>query len=321
MVKHIAKRVKSPKGFQKLSAVLVIVAIAIVGTLLFVTSHAATPYVNGYAANGTRSGIATLVTGGSSSSNQAVQFGSGSGPTTPVNLMPLGDSITAGYTVAGGYRTQLWQQLTQTDKDDINFVGSVCDTASSDPAALSELNVAGNNGLCAEGNSGWCINDGSCCCGNNMQDYVAGWLDTYKPNIILLHAGTNDIYSGATGAQVTSSMSTLLGTIFATLPNVHVLLAQIIPIINVVPESNFTSMQTALNYYNGQIPGLASTYSAQGDNIQVVNMSDVLNPNTDYYTGDGTGDLDDDDVHPNQAGYNIMASTWYPAVTTQYNEF
>jgi hypothetical protein len=45
-------------------------------------------------------------------------------------------------------------------------------------------------------------------------------------------------------------------------------------------------------------------------------MSDVLNPATDYATG--AADPQDDDLHPNLAGYAIMGQTWYPFVKALY---
>ena len=44
----------------------------------------------------------------------------------------------------------------------------------------------------------------------------------------------------------------------------------------------------------------------------LVDLSDVLNPATDYATG--SANPQDDDIHPNLAGYDITAPTWYPFV-------
>jgi len=75
-------------------------------------------------------------------------------------------------------------------------------------------------------------------------------------------------------------------------------------------------METAWQAYNAAIPGLVTKYQGLGYNIQLVDMSDVLNPATDYATG--AADPDDDDFHPNLAGYDIMAQTWYPFVKALY---
>jgi lysophospholipase L1-like esterase len=227
-----------------------------------------------------------------------------------VKVMPLGDSITDGYLTPGGYRTELWQLLVNQDHDNINFVGSVNTGA----LAPGDPSSSGNE----EGHVGWCIglDNSNCEYGGDLSSDIVSWLNTYQPNIILLHAGTNDIASGDTGAQVTTDMDDFLGQIFTTLPHTDVLLAQIIPILNVQPESNYSSMETAWEAYNTAIPGLVTKYKDMGYNISLVNMSDVLNPATDYATG--AADPQDDDFHPNKAGYDIMAQTWYRFVKEFY---
>jgi lysophospholipase L1-like esterase len=231
-------------------------------------------------------------------------------PPTPIAVMPLGDSITDGYLTPGGYRTELWQLLVNQDHDNISFVGSQSTgaLAPGDPASSGD----------DEGHIGWCIglDNSSCASGEDLSSDIVSWLNTYRPNIILLHAGTNDIASGDTGAQVTTNMDDFLDQIFTTLPHTDVVLAQIIPILNVQPESNYASMETAWQQYNAALPGLVSKYRSLGYNIQLVNMSDVLNPDTDYATG--AANPQDDDFHPNLAGYDIMAQTWYPYVKALY---
>jgi lysophospholipase L1-like esterase len=254
---------------------------------------------------------AAQTTGGDTNSvTQVVAFRAG---TAPVRVMPLGDSITDGYLTPGGYRTELWQLLVNQDDDNINFVGS----QSTGALAPGDLTSSGND----EGHVGWCIglDNSTCEYGDDLSSDIVGWLTTYQPNIILLHAGTNDISSGDTGAQVTTNMDDFLEQIFTTLPHTDVLLAQIIPILNVQPESNYSSMETAWQAYNAAIPGLVTKYQDMGYNIQLVNMSDVLNPDTDYATG--AANPQDDDFHPNLAGYDIMAQTWYPFVKALYSTF
>ena len=47
-----------------------------------------------------------------------------SNPQNALKIMPLGDSITDGYDVPGGYRTALWQKLTERGYI-LDFVGSM----------------------------------------------------------------------------------------------------------------------------------------------------------------------------------------------------
>jgi hypothetical protein len=106
------KHSKSHKDgrYKRLIAVLVVLAIAVVGVRLLMTSHAATPYASAYAANGQLASPATLVSGGSNANNQAVQFdststgtGTASGGCTNAGVVaPCINSTTTG---ASGWGT------------------------------------------------------------------------------------------------------------------------------------------------------------------------------------------------------------------------
>src|SRR5262245_45413474 len=61
-----------------------------------------------------------------------------------VRLMPLGDSITDGFNVSGGYRINLWQRLVASGRT-VDLVGS----AFNGPAELGDHDH--------EGHSGWLI--------------------------------------------------------------------------------------------------------------------------------------------------------------------
>jgi lysophospholipase L1-like esterase len=279
---------------------------ALAATVTSTTSTTITATTGGGAKAGTFN-LYVTTPGGTSAGNAGDSY---SYQAAPVKVMPLGDSITDGYLTPGGYRTELWQLLVNQDHDNISFVGS----ENSGALAPGDPVASGNE----EGHIGWCIglDNSPCTYGQDLSSDIVGWLNTYQPNIILLHAGTNDIASGDTGAQVTTNMDDFLNQIFTTLPKADVLLAKIIPILNVQPESNYAAMETAWQAYNAAIPGLVSKYQGLGFNIQLVDMSDVLNPATDYATG--AANPQDDDFHPNLAGYDIMAETWYPFVKALY---
>lgn len=214
-------------------------------------------------------------------------------PVNPVKVMPLGDSLTDGYVVSGGYRTQLWQKLVSTDNDNIDFVGS----SSAGPGTLGDKDN--------EGHTGWCI-DGSCYgdTTKNLMSHIDGWLASSQPNVILLHIGTNDIGGGATGATTSARLDKLLGKIFVDQPNVKVVVAKIIAM-------NDTEQDASRRAYNDSIPTLVSKYQGQGHNIQILDMSTLLSYPADYT----------DTWHPNQQGYNKMANAWYPVVTNLYKTF
>jgi hypothetical protein len=74
---------KNRSSLQRFLVVLVVGAVAGVGTHFLIAGHAATPYSSSYAANGSRVGGASIVVGGSNSSSNAVEFGA---PSVTVSL-------------------------------------------------------------------------------------------------------------------------------------------------------------------------------------------------------------------------------------------
>src|SRR3954452_18575432 len=125
-----------------------------------------------------------------------------------VRVMPLGDSITDGLTVPGGYRIDLWQKLVAGGYT-VDFVGSL----SNGPASLGDHDH--------EGHSGWTI--------AQIDANIVNWLRTYTPHTILLHIGTNDMY-GSDPAGAPRRLSALVDRITAQVPNADLFVATIIPI-------------------------------------------------------------------------------------------
>ena len=77
-----------------------------------------------------------------------------------VRVMPLGDSITDGFNVPGGYRINLWQRLAAGGYT-VDFVGS----GFNGPAGLGDHDH--------EGHSGWRI--------DQIDANIVGWLQTHRP--------------------------------------------------------------------------------------------------------------------------------------------
>jgi lysophospholipase L1-like esterase len=162
-----------------------------------------------------------------------------------VRVMPLGDSITDGLTVPGGYRIDLWQKLTAGGHR-VDFVGSL----SNGPASLGDRNH--------EGHSGWTI--------AQIDANVVNWLKTYTPRTILLHIGTNDIY-GSNPAGAPARLSTLIDHITTQSPDAELFVATIIP----VPFAAAT-VQT----FNAQVPGIVQEKANAGKRVHLVPMGNAL---------------------------------------------
>jgi enterochelin esterase-like enzyme/lysophospholipase L1-like esterase len=196
---------------------------------------------------------------------------------TAIKIMPLGDSITDGLTVAGGYRIKLWS-LIKNNGSTVDFVGSM----SNGPTELGDRNH--------EGHSGWRI--------DQIDTNINSWMDSYKPKIVLLHIGTNDIAQNYNIANAPNRLSALIDKICAKLPDGGKLfVATIIPL-------SFGNV----NSFNLQIPGIVKTKANQGKPVYLVDMYSALT----------TADLADG-VHPNLNGYNKMADVWYSVIRDDLN--
>ncbi|MFL6074499.1 MAG: RICIN domain-containing protein [Mycobacteriales bacterium] len=194
----------------------------------------------------------------------------------PLVVMPLGDSITDGLNQTGGYRSDLWQ-LFGVDGRFADFVGSQY----SGPATLGDWDH--------EGHPGWRI--------DQVDAQITGWLNTYRPDAVLLHLGTNDVIQDYALDQAPNRLSALIDHITAAAPNATVYVATIIPFADPTDEAQAEA-------YDAAIPGIVQAKAAAGRHVQLVDLHPAL----------GAADLADG-VHPTNGGYSKMAARWYAAVT------
>lgn len=138
---------------------------------------------------------------------------------------------------------------------------------------------------------------------SQAQVTVGNYLDTYTPNIVLLHIGTNGIDD--TNGTSATDIQNILNLIDSKNQNIWVVLALII---DKVPNSaNVTT-------FNNNVLNMARSRINLGDKILIVNMQ------TDagiIYTIDKSlpysGDMYDD-LHPNDSGKKKMANLWFKAL-------
>ncbi len=200
---------------------------------------------------------------------------------TPVRIMPLGDSITAGQ---GCWRAYLWNKLQTNGYTNIDFVGSVVSGGCS--LAFDE-DCEGHGGYSATG-----IAD------NNQ---LPPWLSAANPDIVLMHLGTNDMWGGYIPLEnKLAAFTKLVDQMRANNPNMKIIVARIIP----MSASACATCPADVVTLNNAIPGWASGMSTSQSPITVVDQWTGFNADTD--TRDG--------VHPNDAGEQKMADKWYPAL-------
>jgi hypothetical protein len=222
--------------------------------------------------------------GGAGGKGGAAGAGGGGGgtfapcPATGVcRILPLGDSITDGLTVMGGYRIELFS-LSLENMKEITFVGG----SMNGPQMVDGVTFPRSH----EGHSGWTI--------MQIDGIVPSPALNPMPHIILLHIGTNDMNGSASGAP--TRLGTLIDQIIAGAPNALLAVSNIIP---------FPGRANDVMTYNAAVPGVVQMRQAAGAHIIFV----------DQFMGFPTNELQDG-VHPNSAGYARMAAKWYAAISS-----
>ncbi|WP_233635972.1 GDSL-type esterase/lipase family protein, partial [Hymenobacter setariae] len=194
--------------------------------------------------------------------------------------MPLGNSITQGNTQHNSYRRALWFKLRNAGYN-VDFVGSQHGNfGGAPPNPDFDMN--------SEGHWGWRADE--------LLGSISSWATTYKPDIVLMHAGSNDMIQGQSVESTISEISQLIDRLRAANPNVKILLGQLIPT-TLAANSNITALNNAL-------PGLASQKSTAQSSIIIVNQNAGFNAATDTFDG----------VHPTDGGEEKMATKWYQAL-------
>ncbi|RPA74879.1 hypothetical protein BJ508DRAFT_339604, partial [Ascobolus immersus RN42] len=204
-----------------------------------------------------------------------------------LRVQPLGDSITSGGLSTGnvGYRKPL-ASLLSSSAPEFDFIGSL--TIGSVDSGLADRDN--------EGHSGHYLSD---ILGHARKSSKA------RPNVILLHAGTNDMdkprddKGSLEGAP--ARLKAIIDQSFHDCPDAVVLVAKLM-------LSKLPTTMARYTTYNNEVASIVAAQQAAGRKILHV----------DFTAGAGgltTADLADD-KHPNDSGYQKMAAIWYNAINT-----
>jgi len=133
-----------------------------------------------------------------------------------------------------------------------------------------------------EGHYGWKITD--------VLPKLDGWLQSYTPDVSLIHLGTND--SGASnGRTMITNITKVIDKLRAKNPRVIILVAKLI-----LPGPNAVQ-------FGNMLPALATAKGTAESPIIVV----------DQTTGFTSADTIDG-IHPNPMGQEKMATAWFNAL-------
>lgn len=199
-----------------------------------------------------------------------------------VRVMALGDSITQTLDTpqTPSYRWYLYQKLINAGITDFDFVGSQTQTRNN--GNPPNFNFDQDH----EGHSGWRADE--------IAASINGWAQTYQPEVVMLHIGTNDLVQGQDVSSTIGDIESIIDNLRNAVPNVTILLAQILPL------SGHDSDVDALN---AGIATLASQKNLGNSPVILV----------DQNSGISTSDLSDG-IHPKSATESTMADRWYTAL-------
>lgn len=190
-----------------------------------------------------------------------------------LRIQPLGDSITKGSLSSdgNGYRSGLRQQLEFVTK--VDMIGSLADGTMADNSH--------------EGHSGEFL--------ATIKEFA---LDSTaaRPNLVLLHAGTNNMDLEIDLASSPKLLREIIIELGEEVPDATIIVAKII-------LANDARMQQNTDSYNAEIENLVKKLQDDGKHVLIADMSKALT----------VSDLADK-KHPNNGGYQKMAQVWYDAI-------
>jgi len=219
-----------------------------------------------------------------------------------VNILPLGNSITNGTSVYNSYRRSLWQMLHKA-KYNFDFVGSwdKQHNGSAYPNPDFDLDHDGHSGWTAHHllePPDW----------DEQRGNLDQWLKSYRPDIVLMELGTNEVFQCTSAAAAMNDLSTIIDKLRLNNASVRILLAQIPPLGKKwAPQklcSNDISYEQSVKLFNEAVFTFAKSKTTAQSPVIIVDQFTGINPDTDMY----------DDIHPNAIGEKKMAERWFKAM-------
>ena len=194
-----------------------------------------------------------------------------------IRIMPLGDSITYGLDVPGGYRKRLYQRLSAAGYG-VDFVGSVHSNGHPD---LPDPDHEGHSALRIDQIALYLFRGPS-------------WL-SIETDMILLLVGTNDFGQRHDVPNAIHRLDALISMITTHRPNTWVVVGNL-PLLPAFEEET-------QSMFNPLLPGLVNQHRAAGERVAFVDLHRVLDPE-DLLDG----------AHPNETGHDKLGDAWFEAI-------
>jgi lysophospholipase L1-like esterase len=235
---------------------------------------------------------------------------------TPLKIMPLGNSITQGSHIFPSYRYELWKMLIDAGVN-FEFVGSQnlnwhFDTKAEAPSPRVNETYNGKTfSNIHEGHWGWKVDEvlnGKD--GQRNKQTLSHWVRRHKPDIVLLHLGTNDLFYSQTPQSTIEELRMVVAEIRKESPGVTIFMAQLIPAYLDNTLDNPTNQR--ITQYNQLMVDLAASLNTAQSPVILVDQNSGYNATINYNSEPGKGDTYDG-LHPNFLGELKMAERWFEA--------
>jgi lysophospholipase L1-like esterase len=195
-------------------------------------------------------------------------------------ILLVGDSITNGFNIPGGYRAILWNELVRERGLIVDFVGERVDNPAAD---LRDFDHQGVNSITA----------------TQTLAGIGGVAQRTAPDLALVMIGTNDVaFEQNAVATTPGEILDILRALEAANPQIQIFLATI------TPRDN-AAFQPQIDAINAALPSIVAQAQSEGITVSLVSMAAVT-----------TGELVDG-VHPNLSGTTDIATAWLNALLSQ----
>lgn len=219
-----------------------------------------------------------------------------------LKIITIGDSITR----ATCWRAKLWQSLKAAHDGHFDLVGTLQSDSGCNVSGSDQDNQGYSSSLLTEVVAG--VTNARTCDPKcpTLDDFTTAFMTT-KPDVALIHYGTNDVWNAKPTNDIVAGYSELVDKLRAANANVKIFVAKIIPM-NVTDSTcggcTCAGCPTAIPALNTAIDQWVPTKSTAESPVAAV----------DQYTGfDATADTRDG-VHPNDSGSQKMAAKWAAAL-------
>ena len=190
----------------------------------------------------------------------------------------------------------LWRKLQDAGITNIDFVGTL-------PPQGCGFTYDGEN----EGHGGYLATNIA------KQNQLVGWLDKTKPDIVMMHLGTNDVWNNLSPTEILASFDTLVKQMRESKPSMKILVSLLLTRRRVVPtELAQVAQIIPMNPPNCQDCGnrVVNLDKAIAEWVPQVTTAESPITLVDCWTGFDDATMTGDGVHPNDRGNEAMANCW-----------